>query len=275
MLVALAAGLLPVLLFLLGLRLLDSFKLIHGRTLAMALAAGVAAALVAWVAQGAALAHGWVADGVLRHVVGPALEETLKAMFVLVLLRTHRVGFMVDAAIAGFAVGAGFAIVENLYYAGTVDHAAAALWLVRGLGTAIMHGSTTAMFGIVGKALGDRSPRHGAWATLPGLVLAFAVHAAFNLGALPPLLETAAIVVTMPLLMLLVVQGEALSVQLNREFLAIEVIRSLVGGMGLIAAVPLTTGIAAPVAATLLTSMVGLAVAPLSTLMVPPEVVPP
>ena len=53
---------------------------------------------------------------------------------------------------------------------------------------------------------------------------------------------------SLPLLMLLVVQGESLSLQLNREFLATEVIRSLVGGMGLIAAVPLTTAIAAVIA---------------------------
>lgn len=53
---------------------------------------------------------------------------------------------------------------------------------------------------------------------------------------------------SLPLIMLLVVQGEALAVQLNREYLATEVIRSLVGGMGLIAAVPFTTAIAALVA---------------------------
>ena len=53
---------------------------------------------------------------------------------------------------------------------------------------------------------------------------------------------------SLPLLMLLVVQGEALSMQINREYLATEVMRSLVGGMGLIAAVPLTTAIAALVA---------------------------
>ena len=32
------------------------------------------------------------------------------------LVHRHRVGFLVDGAILGFAVGAGFAVVENLYY---------------------------------------------------------------------------------------------------------------------------------------------------------------
>lgn len=50
---------------------------------------------------------------------------------------------------------------------------------------------------------------------------------------------------SLPLLMLLAIQGESLTVELNREFIAIEVVRSLVGSIGLVAAVPLTTAIAA------------------------------
>ena len=53
---------------------------------------------------------------------------------------------------------------------------------------------------------------------------------------------------SLPLLMLLVVQGEALAVQLNREYVATEVVRALAGSIGLIAAVPLTTALAAIVA---------------------------
>ena len=43
-------------------------------------------------------------------------RSSLKALIVVVLIRTHRIGFLVDAAILGFAVGTGFALVENLYY---------------------------------------------------------------------------------------------------------------------------------------------------------------
>ena len=50
---------------------------------------------------------------------------------------------------------------------------------------------------------------------------------------------------SLPLLMLLAIQGEPLIIQVNREFIAIEVVRSLVGSIGLVAAVPLTTAIAA------------------------------
>lgn len=53
---------------------------------------------------------------------------------------------------------------------------------------------------------------------------------------------------SLPLLMLLAIQGESLGIQLNREFVAIEILRALVGSIGIVAAVPLTTSLAALIA---------------------------
>jgi uncharacterized membrane protein len=53
---------------------------------------------------------------------------------------------------------------------------------------------------------------------------------------------------SLPLIMLLAIQGDPLQIQLNREFIAVEVVRTLVGSIGLIAAVPFTTAIAAFIA---------------------------
>jgi uncharacterized membrane protein len=53
---------------------------------------------------------------------------------------------------------------------------------------------------------------------------------------------------SLPLLALLALQTEPLGSLLNREFLAAEIVRTLVGSMGIVAAVPLTTGLAALVA---------------------------
>jgi uncharacterized membrane protein len=53
---------------------------------------------------------------------------------------------------------------------------------------------------------------------------------------------------SLPLIMLLAIQGDPLLIQVNREFIAVEVVRTLVGSIGLIAAVPFTTAIAAFVA---------------------------
>ena len=51
--------------------------------------------------------------------MSPWLEESLKAALIVYLIRTRRVGMLVDASIYGFAVGTGFALFENFYYLAT------------------------------------------------------------------------------------------------------------------------------------------------------------
>lgn len=200
---ALAAGFLPVLAFLGALHVMDSYKLVHRRLLGLALGGGVLAAAAAVLVNRLFLESGMVDLDHLRLWAAPVSEELLKAVLVGWLIRTDRVGFVVDAAVVAFAVGAGFALTENVYYANALGNAPLALWLVRGFGTAVMHGSTTALFGILGKALTDRSAAAGPLALLPGLLVAMAVHAAFNHLVASPYLTTAALLVGMPLLLLL------------------------------------------------------------------------
>jgi RsiW-degrading membrane proteinase PrsW (M82 family) len=197
-----ALGFAPVLLFLAGLRLMDSFKLVHARTLALALCLGAAAAGAAYLLHRVALARFGVDPDALRHVVGPCVEESLKAACLVWFLRGDRVGFLVDAAIVGFAIGTGFALVENIYYVGALADPSAALWLTRGLGTAVMHGSTAAIMAIVVKTLEDRHPRRALLGLVPALLLAIGIHAAFNDLPFQPLLTSAVLLVVMPLLML-------------------------------------------------------------------------
>lgn len=200
----LGLGLLPVLLFLGGLVVLDSYKLVTRRAVLASVAWGAIAAGLAFAANVALLERAGLDPAPLKRWVAPALEEVLKAAPVLILLRRGRIGFMVDAGIHGFAAGAGFALVENLYYAWALGNFAPVLWLVRGLGTAILHGSTTAVVAIVAKDLSDRRAARIRAAAAPGLAVAFAVHSAFNHLVLDPLVSTAIIVLTMPLLLLAV-----------------------------------------------------------------------
>ena len=151
-----SVGLLPVLLFLAVLVALDSYKLVRWRTLAATLATGFAAAAIGYVIN----VTSWPALGVepvsVVRYAAPALEEALKAVVVVYLIRTHRVGFLVDAGICGFAVGAGFAVLENVYYLHLLPGAGPGAWVLRGFGTAIMHGGTTAVVAMVSKSLLDR-----------------------------------------------------------------------------------------------------------------------
>ena len=101
-------GLTPVVLFLAALILMDSYKLVTRRSVAAAIAAGAVAASVSFLLHRLLLARG-LDEMLLRRAVGPLVEETVKAVWVIALIRSARVGFLVDAVILGFAVGTGFA----------------------------------------------------------------------------------------------------------------------------------------------------------------------
>ena len=194
-------GVLPVLAFLAALLYLDGYKLVTMRATIAIVLAGVATAGVAYVANGvlAGLLPLDFAD--YSRYVGPVVEEVAKGLVIVALIRTNRIGFLVDAAIFGFAVGTGFAIVENVYYQHLVPDAGIGTWIVRGFGTAIMHGGSTAIFAVMGLAIGERSPESPWVALLPGLALAIVLHSAFNhLSASPQLSALAMLLILPPLL---------------------------------------------------------------------------
>jgi protease PrsW len=140
--------------------------------------------------------------------VSPLIEEAIKCSIVVWLIHTQRVGFLIDAAILGFAVGSGFALVENLYVHALhlIPAGGYATWIVRGFGTAIMHGGTTAIFALLGLCLIEQSPGSRLRALLPGFALAVILHAAFNRALLAPIGMTVLIMLLLPLLLVIVFQ---------------------------------------------------------------------
>jgi RsiW-degrading membrane proteinase PrsW (M82 family) len=200
---SLSVAFLPVLAFLGVLLVLDSYKLVRGRDLAASIAWGGVAAFLCFGAHRALLDAG--ADpAMVRRYIAPVIEEIAKAAWVLHLIRRARVGFLVDAAVHGFAAGTGFALVENAWYAHALGDASPFVWLVRGLGTAILHGSLTATCAMVTKALADRreaSQRLGPLlaSALPGLAMAIVGHSVYNHLLLPPLVMTTILLIAAPI----------------------------------------------------------------------------
>lgn len=198
-----AVGFLPVGFFLAGLVGLDSFKLVRMRLILWMLACGVLAAGASYAANRLLMETGHVDATMLRRFAAPFIEECLKGLPLLLLLRSGRSGFIVDAAIYGFAVGAGFALVENVYYFLSLPQASVALWIVRGFGTAVMHGGTTAILAMTTKALFDRNESTAWFLALPGLVVALGIHGTFNAFLLPPMGSAVAVLLILPPLMFL------------------------------------------------------------------------
>lgn len=213
--IAVIVALVPVTAFLLILHLFDSFKLVPRVMLLRALASGAAAALVALVVHTWLFGLTGLDTRTFARYVAPFTEETLKAVCLLYPLRRGHLGFLVDAAIVGFGVGAGFALIENLEYLRALEEPRIWVWLVRGFGTAVMHASATAIVAVTAKALVDRYPARGLFVMLPGWAIAVGLHATFNRALVSPLLAAAVLLLVVPLVVLAVFER---SERLTREW---------------------------------------------------------
>jgi RsiW-degrading membrane proteinase PrsW (M82 family) len=199
-----ALGLGPVLLFLLGLLYLDSFKLVGFGTVAGVLLLGALTGVASYFVSGPVMTALHVDFPHYSRYVAPTVEESLKAAAMIYLFARNRIGFMVDAAILGVAVGAGFSLFENVYYAYVFPDANVLVWTVRGFGTAIMHGGVSAVFGVSAQALSQRHATFNPLNYVPGLLLAISLHTLYNLFIAWPFQSTAATIVVLPMVLLFV-----------------------------------------------------------------------
>ncbi len=228
-----AVALLPVLAFLAALVLMDSFKLVPPRAVARAIVAGGVAALAAGGHNAWLLGATGMAVPVFSRYAAPIIEELLMGLYVLFLLRRRRVGFLVDAAILVFAVGAGFALVENVEYLRALEGAGLLLWLVRGIGTAVLHGATTSILAMLAKSVSDRYSERGALAAAPGVAVAVAIHSLFNHALVSPLLAALLLLLALPVVVVLVFER---SDKATREWLGagfdldLEVLKLILSG---------------------------------------------
>src|SRR5262245_18136895 len=176
----------PVLLMAVLFTWLDVFKLMSPWEMIACLLLGAVAALVAWPLSGQMLDTLPMGYSFCSRIVAPWIEEAMKGIALATLILTNRIGFKLDAVICGFAIGAGFSVIENIFYLARFPELPTAVWMVRGLGTAVMHGTTTAILAAAAHELGERSLRQQGgkmfnplW-LLPGYVVASLVHLVFN-----------------------------------------------------------------------------------------------
>jgi RsiW-degrading membrane proteinase PrsW (M82 family) len=206
-------GLLPVCCFLGALVFLDSYKLIPMRWILGTIGLGCIAGILSYPFNVTVMDTFDVGFVALTRYVAPFIEEFLKGVIIYVLIRRHRIGFPVDAAIFGFAVGAGFAIFENLYYLRAMPDLPLGTWIVRGFGTAIMHGGATAIFAITAHTLMEQHPKRVFLALLPGFLVAVIAHSVYNHFFLMPIVNTLLVFASLPVLFTMVFQQSEKAVQ--------------------------------------------------------------
>ena len=202
-------GLLPVIIFLLLLLYMDSYKLVNLRTVILVILTGALLPFAGYWINGYAIGLlDWDFQTYSRYAA-PVIEEGMKACVMIYLFRTNRIGFLVDSAILGFAVGAGFGVVENFYYLYMAADAHIAVWVVRGFGTAIMHGGTMALFGVMAQTLTERRMKINPLLYLPGFIVAITIHSVFNHFPGTPILTTLGTLLALPPIFLVVFQKSA------------------------------------------------------------------
>jgi len=197
-------GLLPVCCFLAALVYLDSYKLVPIRWVLTVIVLGCGAAVLSYPINLLGLEWGGIEFTTYTRYFAPFVEEALKALVIIILIRHNRVGFLVDAAILGFAVGAGFAIFENMYYIRIVPETQLGTWIVRGFGTAIMHGGATAIFSVTTHAMVGQNQTVGKAVFLPGFLIASITHSVFNHFFFSPIVNTLAVLLCLPLLLVMI-----------------------------------------------------------------------
>ena len=197
-------ALFPVLIFLFTLMMFDSFKLIRLKTVLRTIVGGGIVALVCFALNRWLISYYQIEFVTYSRYMAPVIEELIKAALIIVLIRSSNIGFMVDAAILGFAVGAGFAIIENIYHLQARTDLNLFIWILRGLGTAVMHGATTAIFAVISKYVVDRYTSLNLIFFVPGLLVAMIIHSFFNHLLIPPHLTTALQIVVLPFVFWLV-----------------------------------------------------------------------
>ena len=197
-------GLLPVCCFLAALLYLDSYKLVPLKWVVGAIVLGCGAGVASYPLNSIGLQWLDIDFTAYTRYAAPLVEESLKALVIWALMRNNRIGFLVDAAIYGFAVGAGFAIFENLYYLTILPDLKLGTWIVRGFGTAMMHGGATAIFAVIAHTMFGQYPTKGTIVLLPGLAIAILTHSVFNHFFFAPIVNTALVLGILPLLFTLI-----------------------------------------------------------------------
>lgn len=125
--------------------------------------------------------------------LGPLLEELMKALPLVFAIYRKRTAFFAETLIYGAAIGAGFALPENILYINLSSDFLLGDAIVRGFGTSLLHMGCTALCGSC-LLLGSRYVVNSPPALKPvsiagGFAIPFLIHFLYNLFLLPELVQ--------------------------------------------------------------------------------------
>ena len=173
-------SILPIAIYIVVLMLLDSFRLVKARMLAVCIALGIIScamsALITWNIDVAP----WTIS----------IEEILKGLMVLALTMRKRIVFFVEAMVYGATVGSGFALAENILYLQSIPDMMPGTALFRGLSTSLLHMGCTAL---MAAAILDTKYARKA---LAFIIVPVAIHYVYNMMIVEPLIQMTVTILT-------------------------------------------------------------------------------
>ena len=226
---SIVVSLLPVIMFLLLLNSLDTFKLLKPSIIATAMIWGFISAISAYFIN--SYFFTFFDPKIVTGLTAPITEESLKLVIVVYFFYKAKAGFLADSLIIGFAAGAGFSIIENIVYLDQFASHNFMLWVIRGFGTAIMHGTSTAIAAVVIQNLISKKETIRPYFILIGLSAGTFLHAAFNSFLLPPIFQTVLQITLLPIIVISIFNRSEKSLrnwmeeQSNSEFELLKMIK--------------------------------------------------
>ncbi len=195
-----AVSIFPVIIFLIMLFYSDSYKLVKPGLIFIVIGWGFASAPAVYPINTFFLEY--FSKPVVSQFIAPVIEESFKFAIILFLLKTNRIGFLSDALILGFASGAGFSIMENIYYLRNVETDNLMLWLIRGLGTAVMHGTAVSVTAVIVQYYISKYEKIKLLNVFSGLFTGVFIHSLFNSSFIPAFTMTLLQIIILPMIIL-------------------------------------------------------------------------
>lgn len=176
----------PVLLYFAIIKGLDGFSLVKWDRVAECLVWGMLSCLMG-------LLLGNVVSQSFQDKLFPLVEELVKCLPLIIGIVRGREAFLTESVIYGSAIGAGFALLENVLYVYMLTDFSLGDAIIRGFGTALLHVGCSALFASVAVLM-----QRVAFQKKKGVKLAaatvsvlpsFIIHFAYNLFLLPEYIQ--------------------------------------------------------------------------------------
>lgn len=178
--IALAIALTVPVIFLFLLRRFDLYQTGQFKSNIITLMGGIVAYYFAAQINPYLVNAGWATWDQVIRIYAPIVEEILKSLIVVYLVRRADFNYIVDGVLYGFGAGIGFAIIENVEYVTGNPEIALVVALARVFSTNLVHATGSALIGTAwANQRGDKSNR--AWLIILGVYLfSMFFHGLFN-----------------------------------------------------------------------------------------------